>query len=65
MFNLLPSEIRNLTSKKVNIFKSGLDTFLKNITHQPTISEEGRAASSFKYRTMKDEQLYCLVVYDL
>ena len=46
MFNLLPSEIRNLTSKKVNIFKSGLDTFLKNIPDQPTISEEGRAADT-------------------
>ena len=46
MFNLLPSEIRNLTSEKVDIFKSRLDVFLKNIPDQPTISEEGRAAET-------------------
>ena len=46
MFNLLPSEIRNLTSEKVNVFKSSLDFFLKNVPDEPTISGEGRAASS-------------------
>ena len=46
MFNLLPSEIRNLTSEKVDIFKSRLDVFLKDIPDQPTISEEGRAAET-------------------
>ena len=46
MFNLLPSDIRNLTSEKVNVFKSRLDMFLKNIPDEPTISEEGRAAET-------------------
>ena len=46
MFNLLPSYIRNVTAEKVDIFKSKLDSFLKMIPDEPTISEEGRAAQS-------------------
>ena len=44
MFNLLPSHIRNITSEKVNVFKSGLDFFLKNVPDEPTINGEARAA---------------------
>ena len=46
MFNLLPIDIRNITSDKVDIFKGKLDVFLKTIPDQPTIAEEGRAAES-------------------
>ena len=46
MFNLLPSEIRNITSKKVNDFKSRLDVFLRNVPDEPTINGEGRAAQT-------------------
>ena len=46
MFNLLPSEIRNITSEKVNDFKSSLDFFLKNVLDEPTISGDGRAAQT-------------------
>ena len=46
MFNLLPNEIRNITSKQVDYFKAKLDSFLKTIPDQPTIAEEGRAAET-------------------
>ena len=46
MFNLLPSDLRNINSDKVQHFKGKLDTFLKLIPDQPTIAEEGRAAES-------------------
>ena len=46
LFNLLPPELRNLTSDKVDQFKWKLDTFLKSIPDQPTIAEEGRVAES-------------------
>ena len=46
MFNLLPSEIRNITSEKVNVFKSNLDFFLQNVPDEPTINGVGRAAPS-------------------
>ena len=46
MFNLLPPDIRNLNSDKVDIFKRRLDKFLQSIADQPTIPEEGRAAQS-------------------
>ena len=46
MFNMLPSDIRNITSEKVNVFKSSLDFFLKNVPDEPTINGEGRAAPS-------------------
>ena len=46
MFNLLPAYLRNVTSEKVNHFKSKLDKFLKEVPDQPTSSEEGRVADS-------------------
>ena len=46
MFNMLPPDIRNLNSDKVEIFKRKLDKFLQSIEDQPTIFEEGRAAQS-------------------
>ena len=46
MFNLLPPHIRNVTDTKVDTFKNKLDTFLKTIPDEPTISEEGRGAES-------------------
>merc|ERR1719319_802946 len=44
MFNLLPSHIRNITSEKVDVFKSSLDFFLKSVPDEPTIEGEGRSA---------------------
>ena len=41
MFNLLPEYLRNVTSEKVNHFKSKLDKSLKDIPDQPTSAEEG------------------------
>ena len=46
MFNMLPSHIRNVTSEKVDVFKSKLDSFLKMVPDEPTISGEGRSAES-------------------
>ena len=46
MFNMLPSDIRNINADKVSSFKSELDKFLKEIPDQPTIAEEGRAAET-------------------
>ena len=46
MFNMLPSDIRNITSEKVNDFKNSLDIFLKNVPDEPTINGEGRAAQT-------------------
>ena len=46
MFNMLPPELRNITSDKVDQFKGKLDTFLKSIPDQLTIVEEGLAAQS-------------------
>ena len=46
MFNLLPNELRNITSKNVNTFKHKLDLFLKKILDEPTSTEEGRAADT-------------------
>ena len=46
MFNLMPADLRNLTSDKVTVFKAKLDSFLKSIPDQPTIAEEGRVAQT-------------------
>ena len=46
MFNLLPPELRNLSSDKVNTFKSKLDSFLKDIPDEPTIAGMGRVAET-------------------
>ena len=46
MFNMLPSEIRNIDSEKVDIFKTRLDRYLRTIPDEPTIPEVGRAAET-------------------
>ena len=46
MFNLLPSNLRNISSNQVNHFKSKLDSFLKTIPDEPTSPEQGRVAES-------------------
>ena len=46
IFNLLPTEVRNLDSKSIDIFKMKLDVFLSNIPDQPTIAGFGRSAES-------------------
>ena len=44
MFNLLPSELRNISSDKVQHIKTKLDTFLMKVPNQPTSANEGRDA---------------------
>ena len=46
MFNLLPAEIRNIESDKVDHFKNKLDIFLKKIRDEPTLAGVGRAAET-------------------
>ena len=46
MFNLLPADLRNITSNKVQDFKSKLDLFLRDIADEPTIAGVGRAAET-------------------
>ena len=46
MFNLLPAEIRNITSDKVQHFKTKLDEFLQKIPDEPTVAGEPRASES-------------------
>ena len=46
IFNLLPANLRNISSNKVQHFKSKLDTFLKEIADEPTSSTEGRGAET-------------------
>ena len=46
IFNLLPTDIRNLDSISVDTFKAELDRFLANIPDQPTVSGLGRPAES-------------------
>ena len=46
MFNLLPAHIRNISSDKVQHFKSKLDAFLKGVPDEPTTAGEGRVAES-------------------
>ena len=46
LFNLLPKEIRNITSDKVDNFKTVLDKFLSKVPDEPTISESARAAET-------------------
>ena len=43
LFNLLPAEVRNITSDKVHHFKTKLDEFLKDIPDEPDLP---RAAES-------------------
>ena len=46
MFNLLPPELRNISSDKIHHFKSKLDEYLKDIPDEPTSAEDGRAAAT-------------------
>ena len=46
MFNLLPADIRNISSDKVQHFKSKLDEFLRDVPDEPTVQGEPRAAES-------------------
>ena len=46
MFNLLPSEIRNITADKVDVFKKKLDLYLNSIADEPTIPGRQRAAAT-------------------
>ena len=46
MFNLLPADLRNITSDKVRDFKSKLDLFLRDIPDEPTLAGVGRAAET-------------------
>ena len=46
MFNLLASELRNISSDKVQHIKTKLDTFLMKVPNQPTSANEGWAAES-------------------
>ena len=45
-FNLLPTEMRNIDSQSVDIFKKQLDVFLSDIPDQPTTAGLGRSADS-------------------
>ena len=46
IFNLLPAEIRNINSDKVQHFKTKLDEFLRNVPDEPTIAGEPRVSES-------------------
>ena len=46
MFNLLPADIRNVTSDNVHHFKTKLDAFLRRVPDEPSSQGEGRAADS-------------------
>ena len=46
LFNLVPKEIRNIDSKKINVFKRELDKFLTGIPDEPTVEGQGRAAQT-------------------
>ena len=40
IFNLLPADIRSITSDKVQHFKTKLDEFLRDVPDEPTVSGE-------------------------
>ena len=46
LFNLVPKEIRNIDSKKINVFKRELDKFLTDIPDEPTVEGQGRDAQT-------------------
>ena len=46
IFNLLPAAIRNHDSNQVDTFKTMLDTYLRQVPDQPTVSGRARAAVS-------------------
>ena len=51
LFNLLPKDIRGVTSEKVKTFKTVLDEFLRRIPDQPTVPGRARAAETNSLRT--------------
>ena len=48
MFNLLPADIKNISSDKVLHFKTKLDKFFSKIPDEPTSAEQGMATYSNK-----------------
>ena len=46
LFNILPLEIRSISSNKVIVFKQALDRYLATVPDEPTIEEQGRAAQT-------------------
>ena len=46
LFNILPIEIRNITSDKTEVFKNALDRYLGTIPDEPTSQDEGRSAET-------------------
>ena len=46
IYNLLPVWIRTISGISVDAFKSELDKFLSIVPDQPTIPEQGRAATT-------------------
>ena len=46
LFNLLPKDIRGVTSEKVESFKTVLDEFLRKVPDQPTVPGRARAAET-------------------
>ena len=46
IFNLLPDQLRSMSSQHIDYFKNHLDVFLSSIPDQPTMTGLGRAAVS-------------------
>ena len=46
MFNLLPADIRNITSDRVQHFKTKLDELLRDVPDEPTVAGDPRASES-------------------
>ena len=46
LFNLLPKDIRGVTSEKVESFKTVLDEFLRRVPDEPTVPGRARAAET-------------------
>ena len=46
IFNMLPKELRDINSLKVDSFKTRLDDYLSKVPDQPTIQGSGRAATT-------------------
>ena len=44
LFNLMPTNLRNMTGVSVEVFKAALDTWLCSIPDQPTTDGRQRAA---------------------
>ena len=58
LFNLLPRDIRDITTGTVEQFKAQLDSWLENVPDQPTIPNRQRAASS---NSLIDQAVYAVV----